>query len=152
MRRALRWIVIGAALLAVMITSAGLTVLYGASPHHIQQLAIDDFTQATGLSVETDGDIRSVLTPVPGWHLGAITITDPQATDDAPPLLTATDALLTIAPAGLLQRTLNIAALRLNNVQIALPEPTSEALAIALPMTSPRVSFLRLRNVEISIG
>ena len=152
MRRALRWLLTGILLIAVMIVAAGLTALYGASPHQIQRVALDSFTDATGLVLKIDGGFEPVLAPVPGWRIGAITIGDPDAAEGDPPLLQAQDAWLTLAPEGLLQGTFRIGALHLEKAQITLPVAAGEALDFDLPSRTPPVSFLRLHDAEISIG
>ena len=152
MRSILRWTLRGLLFVAFLVIGGGLAVLFGASRDDVDLNSIGEFSEATGLQVETDGTFQPVLWPVPGWQLGQIKVSDPDVAEETGPLLIAKNSLLTLAPRGLLQGTLNIGALWLDDVQINLPNIGAEPLQVALPERTPKLAFLRLRNAEVSFG
>ena len=114
MKRLLRWVVTSILFVATVVIAGGLALLYGASRQQVLSTGIHDFEQATGFQVKLDDTFEPVLWPIPGWHLGAVSVS--QAGDEPSEFrLTAKESLLTLAPLGLLQGTLNIGALWLDD-------------------------------------
>ncbi|MEL7467376.1 MAG: hypothetical protein AAFN27_02900 [Pseudomonadota bacterium] len=149
--RLLRRVLRASAVFVCLLIVGGVALLYLMPRAQVLSLMTDDLEGTGGFRFETSGTIETVLWPIPGWRLGQIGITETAAAETAPPLIFAEQAILTIAPQGLLTGSLNVGALWLENAVIAVTATDQGINLPAIPTRRPSLSFLRLRNASLII-
>ncbi|MEL7000158.1 MAG: hypothetical protein AAFP68_18020 [Pseudomonadota bacterium] len=151
MMRLLRRVLLASAVFVCLLIVGGVALLYLMPRAQVLSLMTDDLEGAGGFRFETSGTIETVLWPIPGWRLGQIEITETAAAETAPPLIFAEQAILTIAPQGLLTGSLNVGALWLENAVITVTATDQGINLPTIPTRRPSLSFLRVRNASLII-
>ena len=151
MKRLLRRLLLGVLVFGTTLALGLVALLFLTPRDQIVPVAVSQFQTATGLQVEISDRFEPQIWPIPGWRLGPVRISAPSAPDTAA-LLSAKDALLSVAPRGLAQRTLRIGALWLDDVAVELPGIEALSDRLSLPADTPYVGFLRLRNARVELS